>query len=71
MAMLGADVEALDAVMTEMEQALVRFIRTGTPDAERWPPYDATRRHTYVFDNRSSLISDPERELRSVWEGMS
>jgi para-nitrobenzyl esterase len=65
------DTHALEAVIEAMRTALVRFVHSGQPGrAEDWPAYDLNARPTFLFDDRSEAVADPERELRTVWDEM-
>jgi len=45
-----------------MSDAWIAFARDGnptTPKLPTWSPYDAAKRETMVFNDRSELVSDP------------
>ncbi|MGH7024313.1 MAG: carboxylesterase/lipase family protein [Caulobacteraceae bacterium] len=49
--------------------AWVAFARTGRPDGPltpHWPPYDASRRATMVFNLQSRIVDDPNSEVRKI-----
>jgi para-nitrobenzyl esterase len=55
------------ALADKMSDAWIAFARTGSPDTPKlpkWTPYDASRRATLVFDDRSEIVSDPTKERR-------
>lgn len=45
--------------------ALVAFARSGDPG---WTPFDVDRRMTLRFDTERVEVSDPEPEIRRLWE---
>jgi para-nitrobenzyl esterase len=52
-----------------MSSAWLAFARTGDPNGPgipSWPPYDAKRRATLVFDLESRVIDDPFDEVRTI-----
>jgi para-nitrobenzyl esterase len=56
----------------QMSSAWIAFARTGNPNNERvpqWPPYDASRRATMVFDVTPRVVNDPNRALRQILAG--
>jgi carboxylesterase type B len=52
-----------------MSQARINFARTGDPaqQALAWPRYNTTARETMIFDLRSHVVADPDRETRVFW----
>ncbi|MFF9198410.1 carboxylesterase/lipase family protein [Streptomyces sp. NPDC014779] len=52
-----------------VHRSWVSFATTGTPG---WAPYDTTTRETMVFatDPSPTVVSDPRREERLLWEGV-
>lgn len=57
------------AIADQMSAAWLAFARTGdpnTPALPAWPPYDAERRATMIFDLQSRVENDPAAELRRV-----
>jgi para-nitrobenzyl esterase len=52
-----------------MSGAWLAFARTGDPNTEslpKWPPYDAARRATMIFDVESRVVDDPDADVRKV-----
>jgi para-nitrobenzyl esterase len=52
--------------------AWVAFARTGRPDGPltpHWPPYDASRRATMVFNLESRVVDDPNTAVRKIVAG--
>ena len=47
--------------------AWTRFIRTGDPG---WPCYSLERRETFVFDDETALVEDPDAQERLAWDGL-
>jgi para-nitrobenzyl esterase len=48
----------------------VSFARTGNPNNNKvpnWPAYNATERPTMIFDNTTRVESDPQHEIRMLW----
>ncbi|HEX2560873.1 carboxylesterase/lipase family protein [Phenylobacterium sp.] len=55
------------AMADQMSAAWLAFARTGnpsTPALPAWPPYDAERRATMMFDLKCQVENDPDAELR-------
>ena len=42
----------------------------NNPKVPHWPPYDAAKRATMVFDNETRVENDPRGEMRKFWEDM-
>ncbi|MDA8449468.1 carboxylesterase family protein [Acidovorax sp. NCPPB 3859] len=57
-----------DALADAMHSAWVAFARTGDPG---WPAYDLARRATKRFDAPCSVVLDPERTTRGLWNGVA
>ena len=56
----GADLPELRDLGALMRTAWLAFARAGTPASPLpWPRYDASRRHTMVFDSVSGPAKDP------------
>ncbi|MEX2393967.1 MAG: carboxylesterase/lipase family protein [Actinomycetota bacterium] len=61
---------APQSVATQMHAAWVAFAKTGDPNTSElpaWPTYDRGDRATMLFDETSSLCSDPDGDLRELW----
>jgi len=59
------------ALADRMSAAWSAFARTGDPnhgDLPRWPVYDTTDRSTMILNATCSVLSDPERERRLIWQ---
>lgn len=54
-------------VAQQVHGAWTRFIRNGDPG---FPRYSLERRETFVFDDESRVVEDPDAEERAVWEGL-
>lgn len=55
---------------TAVHDAWVSFIKTGTPTAEdlpKWPKYDIEKRQTMIFNDTSTIESDPRKDERVIW----
>lgn len=64
---LGATAE-LAPLADAVADTWLSFARTGECP---WPTYEPTRRDVLRIDRERELVSDPERESRLVWEGVS
>ncbi len=56
----------------QIGEAWVAFARTGKPDCPEiphWPPYDAGKRSTMVFNLESQVVNDPNSEVRKILQG--
>jgi para-nitrobenzyl esterase len=62
----GPEPKKLAAIMS---QAWINFARTGDPSQKElaWPRYDAKSRKTMIFDVKSHMVADPDREKREFW----
>jgi para-nitrobenzyl esterase len=58
------DDPALAQLASTVHQGWVRFATTGDPG---WPAYDSRRRATMCFDVASTVVDDPDGELRTCW----
>ncbi|MBT0568659.1 carboxylesterase/lipase family protein [Williamsia sp. CHRR-6] len=60
-----------EAVSARMQRRWLGFATAGTPDAgsgaPQWPPYETTRRHTLVIDDRDRLHEDLDGDIRMAW----
>lgn len=66
MSFVGANPPA--SLAEAMHGAWVAFAKTGDPG---WPAYDLATRTTKRFDATSSLVNDPERATRDLWEDVA
>jgi para-nitrobenzyl esterase len=62
------DDPGLPALAAAVHRAWVAFATTGDPG---WPAYDAVRRATMRFDAPSTVVDDPDGELRTRWSGLA
>ena len=56
-----------------MSDALIAFARTGNPNHSgipEWKPYSLPDRPTMIFDEQSTLVSDPRSEERKLFEAV-
>jgi para-nitrobenzyl esterase len=58
------DEARVSAISATMHAAWVRFITTGEPG---WQAYDLINRTTFLLNDRSALVQDPDRALRLIW----
>ena len=59
-----------EELMAEMQTAWANFARTGEPNAAgeiEWPAYELEDRFTMIFDETSTVVSDPYGETRRFW----
>jgi para-nitrobenzyl esterase len=63
--LLGGD-RAARALTGRMSGAWLRFAREGAPPTW-WPPFDAERRRTWVFDRQDRVEEDPRPDVRAAW----
>jgi para-nitrobenzyl esterase len=71
-ALTGGSVEAVK-LAAAMSEAWVAFAASGNPNSNKsglphWPSYDSTKRATMVFDIRSKVVDDPQKEQRMIFE---
>jgi para-nitrobenzyl esterase len=58
-------------VQRTLNESFMQFAHTGDPGAKRigaWEPYSAKRHSTMLLDSTCTLASDPDSELRQVYE---
>ncbi len=58
----------------QMHQAWISFARSGNPNTDalpEWPRYDTNNRSTMIFNVKSEVVQDPNREDRIKWEQIS
>jgi carboxylesterase type B len=63
----AAQIPGAEELAAEASGALLSFARTGDPG---WPPYTTDERATIVFDDVCRVESDPERDVRVLWDGI-
>jgi para-nitrobenzyl esterase len=64
---LTKGVSGAPALADQVSDAWIAFARTGNPNTPKlphWPAFDAAKRPTMVFDERSAVADDPIREQR-------
>ncbi|EXU67220.1 carboxylesterase [Streptomyces sp. PRh5] len=61
-------------LLTAMHGSWVSFASTGDPSATgaipAWPTYTPDSRPTMVFNNKTTVVHDPESERRTAWDGI-
>ena len=70
---VGTGAPSARAMARRIGDATIAFARTGNPDCAaipHWPAYDATARSMMIFDDRTRVENDPNRELRLLWNGL-
>jgi para-nitrobenzyl esterase len=67
--LLGPD--APHSLSRAMQDAWVRFARTGDPGSadQPWPAYETSRRATMEFGDHVGVLDDPGGAERLLWEG--
>lgn len=71
-ALLGGGVAPAAKLAQALSAAWVAFARHGnpnTPRTPRWPPYTSPTRATLILDEQLRVESDPDADLRALWEG--
>ena len=59
------------ALAARVNAAWVAFAKTGDPNTAglpHWEPYTTDTRAVMFLDNQSTLVRDPEAEIRKLWE---
>jgi para-nitrobenzyl esterase len=57
-----------------MQDAWVAFASTGNPNhtgMQDWPRYEAGQRATMIFDTKSEVLNDPEKDVRLIYKGIT
>jgi len=62
------DDPVLPGLAADVHRAWVAFATAGDPG---WPAYDAAWRTTMRFDAPSTVVDDPDGDLRSRWSGLA
>jgi para-nitrobenzyl esterase len=68
--MTGGTAEAR-ALAAKMSSTWIAFARSGDPNIKelpRWDPYTTETRATMVFNNNSTVVRDPEKQARELWQ---
>ncbi|HZP11572.1 MAG TPA: carboxylesterase family protein [Nevskiaceae bacterium] len=68
-AMIGSE-EAARPAGDALHDAIVSFVKTGTPRSERfppWSPYDTTHKACMVFDTHTELRHDIDAAFEKIW----
>ena len=60
--------KGLREVTQELQGHWLSFAKTGAP-RESWPTYDTETRKTLVFDARTRVVSDLNKQRRLAWSG--
>ncbi len=69
--MLTDDDPSAQPLATAMSDAWVNFAKTGIPSSTalpEWPTYDEESRQTMIFNNKSTVVADPDKERRLFWD---
>ena len=67
---VGTNTPSARAMARRIGDATIAFAKTGNPDCAaipHWPAYDAATRAQMIFDDRTRVENDPNRELRLLW----
>jgi para-nitrobenzyl esterase len=58
-------------IAAAMSQAWINFARSGDPSLPgiKWPHYDTHARSTLIFNLKTHVVSDPDREVRTFFTG--
>lgn len=70
--LLGSDPDK--KLAERMHKAWAAFAKHGDPNIEElpiWPAYHAKNRETMLFNQECTMVNDPERELRVIWEAVT
>ena len=70
---VGTNTASAQAMARRIGDATIAFAKTGSPDCAaipHWPAYDATTRAMMIFDDRTQVENDPNRDLRLMWNGL-
>ncbi|MDX5479638.1 MAG: carboxylesterase family protein, partial [Cyclobacteriaceae bacterium] len=68
---LIGNLSAAQPLATAISQAVISFVKTGTPQSPLlpdWPEYDEKARNTMVFDKETKIVSDLDRDIKKIWE---
>jgi para-nitrobenzyl esterase len=70
---LTGAVPAARKLASKISEVWIQFARSGNPNTPksglpRWDPYDSDKRPTMLFDSRSRVAFDPQKEQRLVFE---
>jgi para-nitrobenzyl esterase len=72
-ALLGGGARTATELGQALTSAWVAFARHGDPNnsrTPRWPAYALPTRSTLIFDERLRVESDPDADLRVLWEAL-
>jgi para-nitrobenzyl esterase len=70
---VGTGTPSARAMAQRIGGATIAFAKTGNPDCAaipHWPAYDAAARSIMIFDDRTRVENDPNRDLRLMWNGL-
>jgi para-nitrobenzyl esterase len=65
------DIDSAQSLATAMSDAWVAFAWKGQPVSDslpEWPEYNEETRQTMIFDSNCKVVSDPNSEMRKIWE---
>lgn len=72
-AILGAGSSDARRMCDSLASSFLAFAKTGNPNnphIPEWPPFDAARRATLIFDRNTHMAHDPHGTLRELWLDM-
>jgi len=67
---VGTGTPSARAMARRIGDATIAFAKTGNPDCAaipHWSAYNVAERPVMIFDDRTRLENDPNRELRLLW----
>jgi para-nitrobenzyl esterase len=71
--LLGGIDDGSRRLAARMAHAWAEVARTGSPEHDdlRWPAYGTERRATCLLDRRTSVVDDPDGDIRRFWNELA
>jgi para-nitrobenzyl esterase len=63
----------IERLSNEMQNAWLNFARYSNPNGtgvQTWLPYSITDRATLIFNRKTELVHDPDKQKREAWDGV-
>ena len=73
MGWLPKKTEEMDILSSQMMDCWINFARSGNPNHKsipNWPKYNKKNRSTLIFDKNITVVDDPKRETRIIWDAI-
>lgn len=73
MGWLPKKTEEMEILSSQIMDCWINFARSGNPNHKgipNWPKYNKKNRSTLIFDKNITVVDDPKRETRIIWDAI-